>query len=146
MRGAQQTIRQGMRPVMTILAFIKEMQQQIPKLPSALDATYLDFFNYLSEYKTIALRLPRRSGKTTAAIELHREQSSLLYHNYIPTKGFNIERELNKLRGIRLHGFKASVMIFDEYQENPPGFEALVSTLAVAGGLARDFHIVRLYT
>jgi hypothetical protein len=124
---------------------LREAIKLLSNTPSAMDAPYADFGTYLSEFKTIALRLPRQSGKSKAAGTLHSEISSLLYSNYLG-KRFNYDTEIHKIRGIRSNGLKYRAIILDEYETNPEGLMIFIRQLAISGFLEKDFYLIRLYT
>ena len=124
---------------------LREAIKLLNNTPSAMSAPYADFGAYLSEFKTIVLRLPRRSGKSRAANTLHSEVSSLLYSNYLGTR-FDYDTEVHKIRGTKSNGLKYRAIILDEYQTNPDCLMVFIRQLAIAGFLEKDFYLVRLYT
>lgn len=130
---------------MTVLQLVKDAQELLKQAPSLGQLPVLGFFDYLDQYKHIALRLPRRSGKSWAAAMLHQARSSLLFSNYIGNR-FNYENESDKLRGKKFNGLKYDFIIFDEYPELPRGTEVFVKELAIASLISENFHLIRLHT
>jgi len=108
----------------------------------------LSFIQFIREYRTIDLRLPRRSGKTLAANWLKRNKSCLEFSKYKTTNvpGFDYYSLMNRYRGRRGDGMKFQCIVLDEYSEWPEGFEEFLVTLKLSDLLTHDFFVVSLYT
>lgn len=105
----------------------------------------LSFIDFLKEYRSLSLRLPRRSGKTYAASWVRKTKSCLVFEKY-GRSSFNASFEIQKYRGARGKGFKLQCIVLDEYREWPEGFEEFIITLKLADLITHDFYIVSLYT
>jgi hypothetical protein len=121
----------------------------IKSLDQNQDKPGLEYVQYLKEFRTLSLGLPRRAGKSTTAVALHNCYSSQLFtkytlgHRYIP---FDLETELRRIRGRSFNGLKYSCSIFDEYQEVPADFYRYLSELRREGMLADSYFTINLYT
>ncbi len=109
----------------------------------------LEYKSYLSEHRSISIQVPRRSGKTTAAIALYKETSSLLI---VPNESFKRSvpgatsiHNLPLFRGTRFNGMKYQYMILDDAQPTKEFYDFLAD-LAIHDALTKDFLIIRLYT
>lgn len=128
----------------------KLLQDLVKSLPehNTLDYPFIDFRTLIKEFRTVGLRLPRQSGKTTAAKKLAKDTSSFLYtrSHYDGGNLFNYVQESLKVRGRRKDGLKLTHLIFDEFNEIPEAAYYFVVDLSIADMLANNFSIVHLYT
>ena len=121
----------------------------IKSLDQNQDNLGLNPTQYLKEFRTLSLGLPRRSGKSTTAVSLHNCYSSQLFTRYAQGQRytpFNLDTELHRIRGRHFNGLKYTCSIFDEYQEIPPDFYRYLSDLRREGMLAASFFTINLYT
>jgi hypothetical protein len=129
---------------MHITDFIKDARKYMVDTSSTCN--YIGLTQQIRQYRTIALQLPRGSGKTYAANKIHTSTSSLMYGNYLSSY-FDYEVERRKFMGRSFSGLKLNCVIFDEYRETPEDFyKLLLSVLIPARLVSEDFHIIRLYT
>lgn len=125
-----------------------ELLEQASSGVSFLDMPMIGmpYQSVLRDFCHIGLRLPRRSGKSTAARTLHSNTSSLLYTKYGGTR-FDLDREEFRFRGKPFYGMKIKYIILDDCEEVFPELVVLiVGTLLPAGLLDRNFKVVSLYT
>jgi len=128
----------------TLLELIKQSVENTPSLLSI--PIGLSFETAISEFAHVGFRLPRQSGKSTVARELHHNTSSLLYTRYGPN-GFNLYNEEVKFRGRRFYGMKLEYIILDEFSTIPLELVYFIySILLPAGLIHKNFRIVSLYT
>lgn len=117
----------------------------------------LGFCQYITDCRTIDLRIPRRSGKTTYIIETAKDISSLVVvhcrnmvdyyrQNGVPAiTPDNIHGNL--LRGISGFGFKLDCLFVDEHEYiSTETIGELIIRLKNNGMLSKDFYIVKLGT
>jgi hypothetical protein len=121
----------------------------------------LGYIQYLLEFRFVALRLPRRSGKSAALNSMHRNISSMLF---VPYKGLvpstakrtgaysfcEIPTLESNFRGRNSNGLKYRCFLLDEYQmlnsRHYTELAKLLDVLAVGGFLEEDFYLLGVGT
>jgi hypothetical protein len=125
---------------------------------SDVDRNHLSFIEYVDNYRTISLDLPRRIGKTTTLKKLHDEYSSIMFTNEKPTDryaaGGVVEYyQLENKYYMGISGFanlKYQCIIFDNYKfasRNPDFVHKLnefLIYLKTKNMLTKDFFILKI--
>jgi hypothetical protein len=121
----------------------------------------LGYLQYLLDFRFVALRLPRRSGKSAALNSMHRNTSSMLF---VPYKGLvhstaertgaysfcEIPTLESKFRGKNSNGLKYRCFLLDEYQmltsKHYTELAKLLDVLAAGSFLEEDFYLLGVGT
>lgn len=133
---------------------LKPMDENVKRCLGAVD--------YIYEYRTIGLMLPRRTGKTTFLTEFHKKKSSLLFVRNIEMKNYvgasNSDSVLSLGSDLTMYwrgktppfGLKYSCFLVDEYNylsdKQKDLFKRFVAMTYNFGMLDEDFYILMLTT
>lgn len=146
---------------MNLEKIVKEIVKNLPE--SDLAKNSLSFNEYIDSYRTIALQLPRGSGKTKTLLNMYSEMSSLLFvHNLceMPKGCENINRtgiyKFSDLgdyffKGVNIgNNLKYQCILCDEYRSMSGEQEILlyeyITYLNSRNMLTKDFFILSLTT
>lgn len=103
---------------------------------------------FIKQFRTINLRLPRRSGKSSFLKYLADNYSCITFFKYgigkLHLENFNSDRKYTGIRNIL--GLKYRYILLDEYNEIPDEIFKIIDTLLLANLLEKDFFIIGLHT
>lgn len=121
----------------------------------------MPYYQYVRNYRTVGLILPRGTGKTTFLKEYHNQESSLLFVHDMALKlylGVRDDRSVVALGGGgQLHspavsgsGAKYSCFLVNEFElmtvPQMAEFEQMINAYKNAGVLHKDFYVLKLST
>lgn len=110
-------------------------------------ARHLSFEDYIREFRTISLGLPRRSGKTTMCKEHAKNTSSYYFSEQYSSSRFNAATEFPKLYGTKGTGMKLDCIILEEYnKEFPYMFSDFLAELKCRDMLKPEFYVLMIGT
>ncbi len=100
---------------------------------------------YLREFRTIGIRVPRRTGKTCALKYLAATNSALYFTKY--GAGSLTGYTADNYRGRRnFNGLRYQMLLLDEYSTIPEEALKLIDILRYSDMLTKDFFILHAYT
>lgn len=106
----------------------------------------MSWYDQLKEFRTVGVRAPRRSGKTTILKNLQQDSSCMLLHKHI-LFGPTLESNPYRLyRGRKSDGIKFSALLLDEFNEVPKEIWPILTDLRIGGFLSPSFFILHLGT
>lgn len=141
-----------------LLGYLNPMDQEI--------INHIGFSGYVSEYRTIGLRLPRQSGKTRYLVNMQGKKSSIMFvqsnvqARSIDDKIYNrqvfgvceIENVAMSIRGMSPYGMKYQCILLDECldvyetEQFRTSFSIFLDTLYRKDMVADDFFVMSLGT